>query len=90
MPNALCAAFWHPQAQRASIVSSLTLQLNALRATDPGSALTLYASAAGAFLDLAADLNQAFRLGGTWLPSTGTSPRRSISPTQAVFNNARS
>jgi hypothetical protein len=50
-------------AQRDTIVSSLALRLNALRASDPGSALTLYASAAGAFLSLASDLNQAFSLG---------------------------
>jgi hypothetical protein len=50
-------------AQRDSVVSSLTLRLNALRASDAGSALILYASAAGAFLDLAVDLKQAFRFG---------------------------
>jgi hypothetical protein len=50
-------------AQRDSIVSSLTLRLNALRASEPGNVLILYASEAGVFLNFAADITQAFRLG---------------------------
>jgi ANTAR domain len=52
----------HHLAQRDTIVSSVALRLNALRTSEPGTVLILYASTAGAFLDFAAELNQGFRL----------------------------
>jgi hypothetical protein len=47
----------------ADAVASLRLPLSALCRADPGSMLVIYAGNAGAFVDLAADLSFALRLG---------------------------